>query len=50
MRSFNRRSAPGVKAGRVQKKNNWDWTPKYWSAEQPRPVIDRKRWGTTTTG
>jgi hypothetical protein len=45
MRGFNRRSTPGVKAGRVQKKNNWDWTPQYFSAEQPRPVIDRKRPG-----
>jgi hypothetical protein len=41
----NRRSAPKVKGGRVQKKNNWTPTPTYYNAEQPLPVIDRQRPG-----
>jgi hypothetical protein len=45
MRSMNRRSTPGVKAGRVQKKNNWTTTPDYYNAEQPLPVVDRLRPG-----
>jgi len=40
-----RKTAPAVRAGRVQKKNNWDETPDYYIAEQPELVIDRKRPG-----
>jgi len=45
MRSSQRKSAPGVTGGRVQKKNNWDLTPNYYSHTQPRVLIDRKRPG-----
>ena len=45
MRSVQRKSAPKVAAGRVQKKNNWDLTPNYYSHAQPRVLIDRKRPG-----
>lgn len=42
---MNRKSAPKVKRGRVQKKNKWTPTPTYYNAEQPLPVIDRRRPG-----
>jgi hypothetical protein len=41
----NRKSAPKVKGGRVQKKNNWALTPTYYNSDQPLPVIDRQRPG-----
>jgi len=40
-----RKTAPAVRSGRVQKKNNWEETPDYFIAEQPELVIDRKRPG-----
>jgi len=40
-----RKTAPEVRSGRVQKKNNWEETPDYYIAEQPELVIDRKRPG-----
>lgn len=45
MARFNRKSAPNVKSGRVQKQNNWLPTPNYYNTDQPLPVIDRKRPG-----
>jgi hypothetical protein len=42
---FNRKSAPNVKSGRVQKQNNWSLTPTYYNTEQRLPVIVRKRPG-----
>lgn len=45
MRNINRRSAPKVKNGRVQKKNNQTETGDYYNAEMPWLVIDRKRPG-----
>lgn len=40
-----RKSAPEVKGGQVQKKNNWALTPNYYSHAQRELVIDRKRPG-----
>lgn len=40
-----RKTAPAVRSGRVQKKNNWEETPGYDISEQPELVIDRKRPG-----
>ena len=45
MRYLNRKSAPKVKAGRVQKKNNWDEAANYYNTAQVLPVVDRKRPG-----
>ena len=45
MRATPRRQAPGVKNGRVQKKNNWDVSPDYYSHELRELVIDRQRPG-----
>ena len=45
MRATQRRQAPGVKNGRVQKKNNWDVSPDYYSHELRELVIDRQRPG-----
>jgi hypothetical protein len=45
MRSFNRKTTPRVKRGRVQKKNNWTETADYFNTPQKMPVIDRKRPG-----
>lgn len=45
MRSTQRRQSPGVKNGRVQKKNNWDVSPDYYSHEQRELAIDRERPG-----
>ncbi len=45
MKSSRRKSAPDVRGGRVQKKNNWDLTPNYYSHTQPLVLIDRKRPG-----
>ena len=42
---MNRKSAPRVKRGRVQKKNNAALTPNYYTAAAPFPVIDRLRPG-----
>jgi len=42
---MNRKSAPKVRGGRVQKKNNWAETPDYYTADQPLPVVDRRRPG-----
>jgi hypothetical protein len=42
----NRKSAPQVIKGRVQKKNNWNRSPDYYDAPLPSMVvIDRKRPG-----
>jgi hypothetical protein len=45
MAQINRKSAPKVKAGRVQRQNNWTLTRNYYNSEQRIPVIDRKRPG-----
>ena len=45
MRTGNRKSAPEVKGGKVQKKNDWALTPNYYSHAQCELVIDRKRPG-----
>jgi hypothetical protein len=46
MQRGNRKSAPQVVKGRVQKKNNWSQSADYYQAPQPRMVvIDRKRPG-----
>jgi ElaB/YqjD/DUF883 family membrane-anchored ribosome-binding protein len=42
---MNRRTAPRVRRGRVQKKNNRAWTPGYYDSDQPPPVVDRRRPG-----
>lgn len=43
--SINRKSAPGVSSGRVQKKNNPEWTANYYTTAPPSLVIDRQRPG-----
>jgi len=46
MARLNRKSAPKVKGGRVQKKNNWELSrDDYYEFTQALPVIDRKRPG-----
>jgi hypothetical protein len=40
-----RKTAPAVRDGRVQKKNNHERTPSYWTVRQVVPVIDRERPG-----
>jgi hypothetical protein len=45
MRTGNRKSAPEVTGGKVQKKNDWSLTPNYYSHDQRELVIDRKRPG-----
>lgn len=46
MQRGNRKSAPQVIKGRVQKKNNWSLSTDYYVAPEPRTVvIDRKRPG-----
>lgn len=40
-----RKTAPQVKAGNVQKKNNWELTRDYYISEQPELIIDRQRPG-----
>jgi hypothetical protein len=42
---MNRKSAPRVKLGQVQKKNNWTPTANYYNAELGLPTIDRGRPG-----
>ena len=42
---INRKSAPGVSGGRVQKKNNLEWTANYYTTAPPSLVIDRQRPG-----
>ena len=42
---INRKSAPGVSGGRVQKKNNPEWTANYYTTPPPSLVIDRQRPG-----
>lgn len=45
MSRFHRKTAPGVRDGRAQKKNNWKCSPSwYWGAHH-RLVIDRRRPG-----
>ena len=43
--NVNRKSAPRVKAGRVQKKNNWTPAATYYNTEFAVPAIDRMRPG-----
>ena len=46
MPSFHRKTAPGIRNGRAQKKNNWDASPSwYWGEPPARLVIDRRRPG-----
>ncbi len=42
---INRKTTPRVRAGRVQKKNNWDETPNYYNTVQKIPLVDRRRPG-----
>ncbi len=42
---LNRKSTPQVIGGRVQKKNNPEWTANYYSTPPPSLVIDRQRPG-----
>ncbi len=42
---INRKSTPGVSSGRVQKKNNPEWTANYYTTSPPSLVIDRQRPG-----
>ena len=45
MPQFHRKTAPGVRDGRVRKKNNWKKTPNCYNTPQSTPVIDRERPG-----
>jgi len=45
MRQMNRKSAPRVSQGRVQKKNNIEWTASYYDTPPPSLTIDRQRPG-----
>ena len=45
MKRFPRKTAPGVKDGRVQKKNRAALTPNYYNTPQDVPAIDRERPG-----
>ena len=45
MRQINRQSTPKVTDGKVQKKNNPEWTANYYDTPQPALVIDRQRPG-----
>jgi hypothetical protein len=40
-----RKTTPGVKDGKVRKKNRWAVTPGYWNTPQKIPVIDRENPG-----
>ena len=42
---INRKSTPGVAGGRVQKKNNPEWTANYYTTAPASLVIDRQRPG-----
>lgn len=45
MRAGNRKSAPEVSGGKVQKKNDWTRTPNYYSHNQREVIVERKRPG-----
>lgn len=45
MKRNERKTAPNVKDGKVQKQNNWELTPGYYLNEQPELVVERKRSG-----
>lgn len=45
MRQINRKTTPKVVGGRVQKKNNPEWTANYYDTPPPSLVIDRHRPG-----
>ena len=47
MFSYPRKTAPGVRNGKVRRKNRWAPTPNCYNTVQPVPVIDRQRagWG-----
>lgn len=45
MGRFHRKTAPGVRDGRVQRKNNWKRSPDCYSVPQLVPAIDRRRPG-----
>ena len=45
MRQINRKATPKVIGGKVQKKNNPEWTASYYNTPQPMPTIDRQRPG-----
>ncbi len=42
MSRFHRKTAPGVRDGRVQRKNNWKRSPSLYRDPQPHLVIDRR--------
>jgi hypothetical protein len=45
MGRFHRKTAPGVRDGQVQRKNNWKRSPSFYHDPQPRLVIDRRQPG-----
>jgi hypothetical protein len=45
MRRHQRKTAPRVKDGRVQRKNRWQRTPNYFTEAMPSLVVDRRRPG-----
>jgi hypothetical protein len=45
MSRFHRKTAPGVRNGRVRHKNNWKRTPNCYNTPQRVPAIDRRRPG-----
>jgi hypothetical protein len=45
MQRFHRVTAPGVRDGRVRRKNNWRRTPNCYNTPQNAPAIDRDRPG-----
>lgn len=45
MARFHHKTAPGVRDGRVRRKNNWGRTPDCYSTPQLVPAIDRRRPG-----
>lgn len=45
MQRYNRKSAPKVRGGAVQKKNRWDLTPNYYNTAPKQLIIDRQKPG-----
>ena len=45
MKRTQRKTAPKVRDGKVQKKNRHTPTPTYWNTKQRIPVIDKERPG-----
>jgi hypothetical protein len=45
MPAYQRKTAPGVSGGKVQKKNSWHTTHNYYDHTYPLPAVDRRRPG-----